>query len=522
MRQGIIMNELNEMMQNYIDMQPSEKQECLRLLGADKQKLKELYMLLELDSARMALRILADASKKKQVSEAVYTLEKEYGKIKGLLQSGDAKIRKNAAAWIGACCAADYAGLLTDALQKEDTEFVRPSILLALGKTKSPEVLEYLNHYEIKNQVEKHKEEEKAALNKALSWLSDERPEVIKPETAGFSILLNCSFGQAGLTREELDEQEYRYWEYEYLKDTLMLQTNDYESVFSCRTFFEALILLGKCPPNLNSLASFLQNPKFSESILRLYGGKASSYRIEVKGNRIRHEDRIAIIETVLDAIQIPGLTNNPSSYAFELRIVAEREYFILLIKPSAELDKRFAYRQKTLPASIHPVTAACIMRHIYPFLKRGADVLDPFCGSGTMLFERSFIKPCSSLTGTDNQKYAMVSAKDNEAQAKTGAHFIQTDILTYMPDNQFDEIISNMPFGHRVGSHENNTQLYEGFVKVMYGILKPKGMAFLFTNDKTLLRQLIEKDKHFTILDEKIFHAGDLHPSLFIIEKTS
>ena len=134
------------------------------------------------------------------------------------------------------------------------------------------------------------------------------------------------------------------------------------------------------------------------------------------------------------------------------------------------------------------------------------------------MLFERALLKPCASLTGTDKEKYAISCAKQNESIAKTGAHFLLADILEFKPMERYDEIISNMPFGHRVGSHESNEALYRGFVKAMDGLLKPKGTAFLFTNDKALLRELIEKDGNFSIINEMVFNAGNLHPSLFII----
>lgn len=512
------MIDFKTIIRKYIDLPPAQRQELLLGLNEDAFALGRLYSLLSGKDSRMVLRILADACKKKQAALTLHTLETEQGLIKDQLKGSDAKARKTAASLIGLCCAENYTSSLLDALEKEETEFVRPSIILALGKTKSPKAYDYLKSYKPQGTVNKHRAEEAEALLKALSSLSPKKPQAVKPDIRGFSLLLTCSAGQTGLTKEELDEQEMRYWDYEYARDMLLVQTGDYQNVFACRTFFEALILLGKCPGNLQSLTAFLQNMKFKDSIKALFKGKARGYRIEVKGAGLKHEDRRKIIETALGAIDIPDVANSPSSYAFELRILAEKNLFIILIKPSDKLDTRFAYREKTLPASIHPVTAACIMRHIFPYLKRGAAVFDPFCGSGAMLFERSFIKPCTSLTGTDKEKYAISCAMHNERIAKTGAHFLHCDILEFEPMERYDEIISNMPFGHRVGTHENNEALYYGFVKAMDRLLKPKGTAFLFTNDKLLMRDLIQKDDTFKILNETVFNAGNLHPSLFII----
>jgi 23S rRNA G2445 N2-methylase RlmL len=512
-------NDLQEMIKNYPESKNNEKQEFIRRLSEDRQALATLYSRLPGDESRAVLRILTDACRKKQAALELRSLEKEQGLAKNLLQSTDAKARKNAAALVGLCCAQEYTGLLLEMLQKEDTEFVRPSLLLALGKTGSANVYAFLKSYTPKNTVDKHREEEAAALLKAMSALSPAKPQTVKPDVKGFTLVLACAPGQTGLTKEELDEHEFPYRDFEPVKDSLSLQTANYTDVFACRTFLEALVFLGKCPANLQSLSVFLKNPKFSQSIRQLFHGRSLNYRIEVKG-AISHEERIKIIEAAVGAIHIPGFANSPSSYAFELRIIAEKQQFVLLVKPSAELDTRFAYREKTLPASIHPVMAACILRHIYPYLRRDADVLDPFCGSGAMLFERAIMKPCKSLTGIDKEKYAIACSKANEAAAKITAHFINTDILNFVPEMKYDEIISNMPFGHRVGSHEDNETLYAGFIKGLDGLLKPKGMAFLFTNDKTLLKDLIEREQRFTIVEETLFNAGNLHPSLFILRR--
>lgn len=521
MQRGMLMIDLKDTIQKYPLMTAGEKAQFLKQFTDDREFIVKVYDLAGQGLDRLILRVLTDTVKKKQVAEKLYLLEKKHFMIKAMLLSQDPKVRKNAAELIGACCAKDYSDTLTDALEKEDTEFVRPSILLAMGKTGDPVIYEYLRQYTLKSTVEKHREEEKAALSKALSMFLCEEAKVVMPHTEGFPILLTCALGHAELTREELEENETVYKDYPLLEDTLIVRTKSFTDVFANRTFYEALILLGKCPPTPQGLEAFLKNPKFGQAIQKLYQYKTLSYRIEVKGRRLKHEERIKIIETAARLIDIPGLSNNPSSYSFELRILVDQAQTIFLVKPSPALDQRFSYRLQTLPASIHPVTAACIMRYIFPYLKRNSEVLDPFCGSGTMLFERSKIKGFSSLTGTDNQKYAIASAKQNETIAKTGAKFVLTDILAYRPEKRYDEIISNMPFGHRVGSHENNEQLYEGFVKGMQDLLRPKGTAFLFTNDKNLLRDLLNQNGQYTIKSETVFNSGNLHPSLFIVEKS-
>jgi len=51
--------------------------------------------------------------------------------------------------------------------------------------------------------------------------------------------------------------------------------------------------------------------------------------------------------------------------------------------------DKRFVYRKNAIAASIHPSAAALMMELASPYLKEDAQIMDPFCGVGTMLIER-------------------------------------------------------------------------------------------------------------------------------------
>jgi 23S rRNA G2445 N2-methylase RlmL len=511
------MTDPSEVLKNYAEKPASQKPEILAQITP--KDVAAFYALLgRPGESRALLRLLVDAARKKPVSEALFSLEIKEGRIRALLADADAKVRKNAAALIGSVCAKEYAGALLNALQREETEFVLPSILLALGKTGDPEALETLKSYTPKSEVEKHREEERLALQKALSALGGGVKSLRIPDVSGFPVVITCPPGHIDLTMEELDEFGREYKNFSGFADALLVYPEKYGDLFRCRTFYEALVLLGKCKNTPESLKSFLTNPKFAESVFRLYGEGEIAYRIEVRG--VDHARRKEIIETALKAIAHPKLMNSPSNYSFELRLEAGKEQVCIFVKPSPELDTRFDYRTKTLPASISPATAAALMRYVYPYLKRDADAIDPFCGSGTMLFERAKIKPYRSLTGVDNQKYAVSCALANEAAAKAGARFVLKDILDFVPRMQYDEVLSNMPFGHRVGSHEGNEALYRGFTDALSRLLKSRGMAFLYTNDKRLFTETIGRGDAFTVVDEAVFPSGNLHPSLFILLK--
>jgi len=179
----------------------------------------------------------------------------------------------------------------------------------------------------------------------------------------------------------------------------------------------------------------------------------------------------------------------------------------------------RFPYRVKTISASINPVTAASVMQVCKQYMSRNANVLDPFCGSATMLIERALTMPCKSLVGVDKSSVAIKAALANRKAAGMEISLIKKDILEF-DSMQFDEIISNMPFGNRVSGHESNKTLYLQFIKKLDSLLSIEGTAMLYTQEKKLLRDNIEKNGEFIIIEEEMFDSGGLYPTLFIIKR--
>ena len=108
-------------------------------------------------------------------------------------------------------------------------------------------------------------------------------------------------------------------------------------------------------------------------------------------------------------------LVNAPGDYEAELRIeLRPNGSADVFLKLYTIPDSRFAYRVGALPASIHPATAAAVLRYARAYLKEGARVLDPCCGSGTLLIERGKLTETAALTGVDIAHKAIGIAREN------------------------------------------------------------------------------------------------------------
>ena len=440
------------------------------------------------ENQRAVLRFLADAARRKKSYTILKPLViKKAGK---LTKIEDDKARKVAFVLIGECAAQECADILYKALQNEKTRFVRPSIILALGNTDDPK--KYLSDYVIEPGEQKHTAQESIALKKALA------DTVIPAKNISFNLPQRASitFIKKSALISELTEKNISYKERgEHLIDVPS------KALESIRCYEEALY--------------YLDNIKEIKNIaikLNEMGCRGSSYRIEA--GKYPPQQRAEIIKRISSALADYGYYDNPSAYSFEIR--AMRNGVLFAVFPQKD---RFPYRIKTISASINPVTAASVMQVCKQYMSKNANVIDPFCGSATMLIERALAMPYKSLVGIDKSSVAIKAALANRKAADIDISLIKKDILDF-DSMQFDEIISNMPFGNRVSGHESNKTLYMHFIQKLDSLLSSEGTAMLYTQEKKLLRDNIEKNGNFIIIEEEMFDSGGLYPTLFIIKR--
>ena len=113
----------------------------------------------------------------------------------------------------------------------------------------------------------------------------------------------------------------------------------------------------------------------------------------------------------------------------------------------------------------------------------------------------------------------AVDAARQNAAAAQSNARFVANDCLRFIAKRPYDEVLANLPFGNRVGSHENNRQLYAGILDRLPQWLRPGGIAILYTMEFTLLKTLLRDRPAISLLSQARTNAGGLTPMAFILQ---
>ena len=185
------------------------------------------------------------------------------------------------------------------------------------------------------------------------------------------------------------------------------------------------------------------------------------------------------------------ALRNNPSGYPLTLRLVGLGRKVVLLLGPSISVKERFAYRQADVGASINPVLAAAMVRLAPPV--EGGMVIDPTCGSGTLLAERLAFSNEALALGIDLIPRAKRSFQTNLGAGSPEGRFSSRLGERALTANweKSKTVLANLPFGLRVRqSHQELEKLYAGVLRNSVDFLEPDGRVIVTSSFETLLDQ--------------------------------
>ncbi len=458
---------------------------------------------------RAALALLSRCVKKLQHKKLLQ--EADASLLLPLLSDGDAKTRKNAAVLIGSLESEAYVPALVEALQNETQQFVRPSIILALGAIGGSATRQALAALPPIEGDDKHAREQRDALQKAQSRVDPKKRRTFTKFSKPLDVYLAPV---SGLSDVLVQEGKDRGIMLEPHGGYLSHKTADYASLFKLRCFYEALLPIATQPVDPKAFAAIMNNGIYALLDSMHDGTGPFGLRLELRAN----VDRGEFASEFFHALSDKQFVNAPSSYDVELRAVEKDGQALLMLRLYEHEDTRFAYRAEAVSASMHPVAAAAILYAHKDFMLASHDVLDPFCGAGTLLAERAKIMGAKSLTGLDISPAAWRIARANLNNAGLHAKVFNRDCRGFVREEKLHEILCNLPFGHRVGSHDENRKLYDDILRQWPSLLREDGFVLAITNDKQLFEHMARRHR-FSIVRRTTFAYGGLSPTCYLLK---
>lgn len=460
------------------------------------------------------------AKQKKYREEIIARLASDKADIlEGMLLAEDAKLRKNTARLMGALKDEKYTDSLIRSLDNESMRFVKPSIILAIGACGGDRARAFLEKYYIEPAMDEsettHVNEEKRALATALKNLTHMPKHEFISLDGEYDFELRAPDRLVGSLLYDLDEAGFEG--YTHKGNSVFIKTADIEGLYKLRSMQSLLMPIAMSVEKVGT-AELIACTRFIRDFFEgcCKGEPPYGYRIEMKGETEKKADKVYELASVIDSDKVK---NSFSDYEIELIFESVRGKTNIYARATLIKDTRFDYREQSLPASIHPATAAAVLRYAMEHMKVNARVLDPCCGSGTLLIEREKLAPASNLTGVDIAHKAIDIARANAEKVESRAKFICNDMLRFEAKRPYDEVIANLPFGNRVGTHTSNERLYAGLLDKLPTWLNENGVAILYTMEFTLLKKLIRERPKLELVTETRTEAGGLMPGIFILK---
>lgn len=431
--------------------------------------------------------------------------------VEQFIQSEDAKTRKNMSLLLGDLEQSDAVELLYSAYREENTLFVKSAYLQALAKLDAkalvPELkerLEVLLSLETEEENKKHLDEEIRALRSILiqyEGITTHRADY-KGKSVKVILLTNRN-------QREVVKRMVTCGKAEIHPLGILVETEDLEGLMKLRTYREIVFPLPKkgfVPAQPEAAAKALWEAGLMELLRGLHKeGGSFYYRIECKSSMELEQRSIFTKKLAAELDRISGgmLVNSAGDYEVEIRLIANKEgNYFPCVKLYTICNSRFDYRKNAIAASIHPSAAALMVEIASPYLKEDAQIMDPFCGVGTMLIERHKKVPAKEIYGTDIFGDAIRFGRENAEAADCRIHFIHRDFMDFQHGYLFDEIITNMPLRGKKTKQEMDG-FYGAFFEKAKEILKKDAILVLYTNEIGFVKKQLRLHKEYKLLHE-------------------
>jgi putative N6-adenine-specific DNA methylase/tRNA (guanine6-N2)-methyltransferase len=158
--------------------------------------------------------------------------------------------------------------------------------------------------------------------------------------------------------------------------------------------------------------------------------------------------------------------------------------------------------------------------------------ILDPFCGSGTILFEAASIFPEAEILGCDHREEAVEGTQANirqlaQAEDTSRASRIEVrqadarDLEMHYEPASIDLIVTNPPYGIRLHQHVDFRALYGKFFHGATRILKPGGRIVMLVGKRmAAFNQALRQNPSLRVRHVRVVEIGGVYPRLFVLER--
>lgn len=166
-------------------------------------------------------------------------------------------------------------------------------------------------------------------------------------------------------------------------------------------------------------------------------------------------------------------------------------------------------WRSANLPGALNATIAAAMVD--LAGVEARHDLLNLLCGSGTLLIE------AGGGVGVDIDSDALSRARRNDP----GLSLVQADARRLpFSDDSFDRLLADLPYGHRMGSHQENEALYGAVLEEAARVARPGAVLAVITHELRRFSAALAGPGDWRVEHERrVFQKGH-HPHIWVLRR--
>ena len=150
--------------------------------------------------------------------------------------------------------------------------------------------------------------------------------------------------------------------------------------------------------------------------------------------------------------------------------------------------------------------------------------LLDPFCGGGTLLLEAKALWPDVAVAGSDTRELCVDGTLANLAAAAHSGDVRVGDareLGLVWQGHHFDTVVSNPPFGKRVGPNMSFGALFGQLLDGLLEVTCVGARVALLVHKRGAFNKAVRERPGWRVRHARVIELGGLHPCIIVLDRT-
>jgi len=177
-------------------------------------------------------------------------------------------------------------------------------------------------------------------------------------------------------------------------------------------------------------------------------------------------------------------------------------------------------WRIKNIPGALNGTVAYAMTQ--LANVPEQATIVNLCSGTATILIEQALQNKDCHLIALDNDLNMLNFAQENISTSHTSHQITQLygeAQQTPIQTSSIQCIFADLPFGHHMGSHDENEWLYPAILEESARICEQGGRFVVITHEIQLMQQSLTSS-HWRIKQQKQINLNGIHPQIFVLER--